>query len=257
MLFGRRNGLDIGFSNKSLTFNKNAVIIGNSGSGKTYGYVLSNLLQADHSAIVIDPYANMYHKYRNKFEAMGVKTYCVSTIKEMDGELPIEELATRPTYLFIAPSCCTPSEETNEHIGYTVAKIWKMLYDFASDKPLPVPVHFYLDEFPNIRIPNFFKFLAVDRKYGVGCSIIVQSIDQLKTMYKDNCEWELALVNSDTLLFLYCSSPDELKLIWKITNIPSEETKRLFKEGKAIVAVRSCPPTFCDKLNPEDYGLNA
>ena len=54
--------------------------------------------------------------------------------------------------------------------------------------------------FPNIgTIPNFDKKLSTMRKYEISCSIIIQSLTQLKSMYKD--EWEVLVDNCDTVLF--------------------------------------------------------
>ena len=66
---------------------------------------------------------------------------------------------------------------------------------------VPVPVHFYLDEFYNTcRIPHFVEIQSYARSLGVGTTVILQSLDQLKDIYEK--EWGTIIDNSDTFLFL-------------------------------------------------------
>lgn len=62
-------------------------------------------------------------------------------------------------------------------------------------------VYFLLDEFANIgQIPDFEKKLSVTRSMGISISIVVQALDQLETLYKD--QYETIIGNCDTHLFL-------------------------------------------------------
>lgn len=73
--------------------------------------------------------------------------------------------------------------------------------EVCKHKRLPYEVRFLLDEFANIgEIPDFEKKLATMRKYAISCSIILQNLSQLKTMYKD--AWESIIGNCDSFLFL-------------------------------------------------------
>lgn len=66
---------------------------------------------------------------------------------------------------------------------------------------LATPLHCFLDEFANVgRIPNFDRLIATIRSRKVSVSIILQTIAQLKTMYKDS--WETIVGNCDSVLFL-------------------------------------------------------
>lgn len=81
-------------------------------------------------------------------------------------------------------------------------------------KALPIHVRFMLDEFANIgEIPQFTKKLATMRKYEISCSIILQNMAQIKTMYKD--DWGSIVGNCDTLLFLGGQEYDTLEYISK------------------------------------------
>ena len=66
---------------------------------------------------------------------------------------------------------------------------------------LATPLHCFRDEFANVgRIPNFDRLIATIRSRKVSVSIILQTIAQLKTMYKDS--WETIVGNCDSVLFL-------------------------------------------------------
>ncbi len=66
---------------------------------------------------------------------------------------------------------------------------------------LPVHVRLLLDEFANIgKIPDFPEKVATIRKYELSVSIVLQSLSQLKNLYKDN--WEELSGNCDTTIYL-------------------------------------------------------
>ena len=54
---------------------------------------------------------------------------------------------------------------------------------------LPIPVHFLMDEFANVSLPDDFdKILSVMRSRGVSVSIILQNLAQLKALFEK--QWE-------------------------------------------------------------------
>lgn len=66
---------------------------------------------------------------------------------------------------------------------------------------LPTPVHFILDEFANIgTVPDFERTIAVVRSRNISCSIILQSLSQLKAAYDDSAQTITDCC--DTMLFL-------------------------------------------------------
>lgn len=80
---------------------------------------------------------------------------------------------------------------------------------------LPVPVRFMLDEFSNIgQIPEFTKKLATMRKYEISCTIILQNLAQIKSMYKE--DWESIVGNCDSFLFLGGQEFSTLEYISKL-----------------------------------------
>ena len=86
---------------------------------------------------------------------------------------------------------------------------------------LPIHVRMLLDEFANTgRIPQFTEKVATIRKYEISVCIIVQSLSQLKNMYKE--EWEALTGNCDNTIYLgggadYTSTEWLSKLLGKET----------------------------------------
>ncbi len=76
---------------------------------------------------------------------------------------------------------------------------------------LAMPVKFILDEFRNTsQIPNFESILSYARSFGIGITIILQSLEQIKAMYEK--EWGTILDNCNTTLYLgSISHEDTLK----------------------------------------------
>ena len=60
--------------------NKNVVVIGGSGTGKTRYFVYGNLLQLHSSYVVTDPKGDIYDKVRPMFERNGYKIRCFNTV---------------------------------------------------------------------------------------------------------------------------------------------------------------------------------
>lgn len=66
---------------------------------------------------------------------------------------------------------------------------------------LPVPCRFILDEFYNTaQIPNFPQILSYARSFGIGITIILQSLEQIKAMYEK--EYGVVIDNCNTILYL-------------------------------------------------------
>ena len=81
---------------------------------------------------------------------------------------------------------------------------FEQLFRLADNKykgTLPVPVHFLMDEFANVSLPDDFdKLLATMRSRNVFVSIIIQNIAQLKNLFEK--QWESILGNCDEFLYL-------------------------------------------------------
>ena len=81
---------------------------------------------------------------------------------------------------------------------------FEQLFRLADNKyngALPVPVHFLMDEFANVSLPDDFdKLLATMRSRNVFVSIIIQNIAQLKNLFEK--QWESIMGNCDEFLYL-------------------------------------------------------
>ena len=73
--------------------------------------------------------------------------------------------------------------------------------DHVHGGSLPVHVHFLMDEFANVSLPDDFdKILSVMRSRGVSVSIILQNLAQLKALFEK--QWESIVGNCDEFLYL-------------------------------------------------------
>ena len=125
----------------------------------------------------------------------------ISNLTNTD-DIDLTHIGDKKTALF----CVVSASDTtfNYLVSLMYTQLFNQLYLHAQNEfggALPVPVRFLLDEFANIgTIPEFDKKLATMRSYRISCTIILQSLGQLKTMYKD--EWETIMGNCDTKIFL-------------------------------------------------------
>lgn len=73
--------------------------------------------------------------------------------------------------------------------------------DYKYGGSLPVHVHFIMDEFANVSLPDDFdKILSVMRSREVSVSIILQNLAQLKALFEK--QWESIVGNCDEFLYL-------------------------------------------------------
>ena len=117
-------------------------------------------------------------------------------------ELDLSSMGERKVALF----CCIPDADTslNYLVGMIYSQLFQTLYymaDRVHGGALPVPVNCIMDEFPNVSLPNEFeKILATCRSRSIYCSIIIQNMSQLKSLFKDS--WESLVGNCDEFLYL-------------------------------------------------------
>lgn len=138
--------------------------------------------------------------------SVGVRlaTFNLSDVVRMTNvdEMDIPSIGERKTIVY----CCIPDNDSsfNYLIGMFYTQVFQQLYLSADRKHhgrLPVHVHFVLDEFANIALPDDFeKLLATMRSREISVSIIIQNMAQLKALFKDN--WESLVGNCDSFLYL-------------------------------------------------------
>lgn len=116
--------------------------------------------------------------------------------------LDIGSLGERKKAVF----CVIPDNDNsfNYLVGMLYTQAFQELYYRADHKhggELPIPVHFVMDEFANVALPdNFERVLATMRSRRISVSIIIQNMAQLKALFKDS--WESVVGLCDTFLYL-------------------------------------------------------
>lgn len=127
----------------------------------------------------------------------------------MTDTLELDLIGDRPTALFVITST------TNSTYDFLISLIYTQMFEtllyrantvYAKQgHSLPHHILFFLDEFANIaQIPDFDKKIAVFRQANISCSIIVQTPNQIESIYEKkaaniigNCSIMLFLGNSD------------------------------------------------------------
>lgn len=118
---------------------------------------------------------------------------CLDMVGEEKTAIFVVVPPTDTTFNFIAGMLFT---QLFQELQYCATQVHK-----HDGQRLPVPCRFILDEFANTcTIPNFVKILAYARSFGIGITPILQSLEQIKNIYKD--EWGVIVDNCNTLLYL-------------------------------------------------------
>ena len=117
-------------------------------------------------------------------------------------ELDLPSLGEKKTALFAV----IPDNDTsfNFLVSVLYTQLFQQLFYIADHKyggSLPIHVHFVMDEFANVSLPDDFdKILSVMRSRSVSVSIILQNLAQLKALFEK--QWESIVGNCDTFLYL-------------------------------------------------------
>ncbi len=122
----------------------------------------------------------------------------ITTVDEME----LSSIGEKKTALFAV----IPDNDSsfNFIVGMLYTQLFQQLYflaDHVYDGRLPVHVHFVMDEFSNVALPDEFdKLLSTMRSREISVSIILQNLAQLKALFKDT--WESIVGNCDEFLYL-------------------------------------------------------
>ena len=117
-------------------------------------------------------------------------------------EMELPSLGEKKVALF----ALIPDNDTsfNFLVSILYTQLFQQLFytaDHIHKGSLPVPVHFLMDEFANVSLPDDFdKILSVMRSRGVSVSIILQNLAQLKALFEK--QWESIVGNCDEFLYL-------------------------------------------------------
>ena len=117
-------------------------------------------------------------------------------------ELDLPSLGEKKVALF----AIIPDNDTsfNFLVSILYTQLFQQLFylaDYKYNGSLPVHVHFVMDEFANVSLPDDFdKILSVMRSREVSVSIILQNLAQLKALFEK--QWESIVGNCDEFLYL-------------------------------------------------------
>lgn len=175
----------------------------------------------------------------------------------MTDELHLDELGEKRVALF----CCIP--DADRSLNYLVGMVYTQLIQtlfYQADRVhrgrLPVPVHCLMDEFANIALPkdSFLSALATMRSRGIFCSIIVQNIAQLKSMYKDS--WESLVGLCDEFLYLGGNEQGTHKYVSELIGKETvETTSRSLSRGRSGSSSTSHQQAARDLMTPDEVRL--
>ena len=125
----------------------------------------------------------------------------VAQLTQID-ELNLPSLGEKKVALF----AIIPDNDTsfNFLVSILYTQLFQQLFylaDYKHNGSLPVHVHFVMDEFANVSLPDDFdKILSVMRSREVSVSIILQNLAQLKALFEK--QWESIVGNCDEFLYL-------------------------------------------------------
>lgn len=117
-------------------------------------------------------------------------------------DLDLSTLGEKKVALF----ALIPDNDTSYNflVSILYTQLFQQLFYLADHKyggRLPVHVHFLMDEFANVSLPDDFdKILSVMRSREVSVSIILQNLAQLKALFEK--QWESIMGNCDEFLYL-------------------------------------------------------
>jgi type IV secretion system protein VirD4 len=134
-----------------------------------------------------------------RLEKFNLESLAALTVTD---ELDLTSIGEKKTALFVI----IPDNDTsfNFLVSILYTQLFQALFyqaDHKHDGSLPIHVHFLMDEFSNVSLPDDFdKILSVMRSRGVSVSIILQNMAQLKALFEK--QWESIVGNCDEFLYL-------------------------------------------------------
>lgn len=172
-------------------------------------------------------------------------------------EMDFPSLGERKRAIF----CVIPVNDgsMNYLVSMLFTQCFQQLYLRADERyngRLPMPVRVIQDEWANVAQPDSYpKVLATCRSYNIGINIIVQNIQSIKALYKD--EWEGIIGNCDTLLFLGGGNePTSLEFVSKLLGKETVHTRtRGQTKGRSGSSSVNYQQTGRDLMTPDEIRM--
>lgn len=145
----------------------------------------------------------------------------------MYDELELDQIGDRKTAFFVIMS------DTDSTYAFLIAMIMYQMFNLLCEKAdneyggaLPVQVRCLFDEFANIgKIPDFERLISTIRSRNISCMIILQSLAQIASAYKDDAETILDCC--DTMVFLGGKSTKTTKQIAEMMGKTTIDTQNV------------------------------
>jgi type IV secretion system protein VirD4 len=135
----------------------------------------------------------------SKLEKFNIPLFASLTTTD---EMELSKMGEEKTALF----ALIPDTDTsfNFLVSILYTQLFQQLFYLADNKyngKLPIHVHFLMDEFANVALPDDFeKILSTMRSREISVSIILQNLAQLKALFEK--QWESIVGNCDEFLYL-------------------------------------------------------
>lgn len=173
----------------------------------------------------------------------------------MYDELQLDEIGDRKTAFFVIMS------DTDSTYAFLVAMIMYQMFNLLCEKAdneyggkLPFQVRCLFDEFANIgKVPDFQKLISTIRSRNISCMIILQSLTQLSSIYKDDAETIIDCC--DTFVFLGGKSTKTTKQISEMIGKTTIDSQSI-NESRGQTGSYSMQNTVLgrDLIDPSEIG---
>lgn len=170
-------------------------------------------------------------------------------------ELRLDEIGDRKTAFFVIMS------DTDSTYSFVIAMIMYQMFNLLCEKAdneyggkLPFQVRCLLDEFANIgKIPDFEKLISTIRSRNISCTIILQSLNQITSIYKESAE--IIIDCCDTMVFLGGKSTKTTKQISEMIGKTTIDTQNI-NESKGQTGSYSLNNAILgrDLIDPSEIG---
>ena len=180
--------------------------------------VFSPLILSEEELPCLAPYSAFKQASANL--SANIATHLANGLQLLQDQLLCDVLSTDDIDLTLPGQrpCAYFAQFPDSHQTYrfVVSLFFSLLFmnlvDYADlhteKRRLEIPVDFLLDEFPSIGIiPDWDSKMAVVRKRGINCVMIIQDLPQLRTRYKET--WPTIIDNCGTILTLGINEPNE------------------------------------------------
>ena len=239
----------MGCSAKDLMgLNLNTIVLGASGAGKSFCYVMPNIRSCKTSVVILDRDGEYFNRDAAFLEENGYKIVKVDVDQDDVSSLDFSTIGDSLTAIFLVV------------MGYDKASKVRDVYDrvfntFVLSRTVPYEyhVHFIFEEFANYSVPdNFIDILAQLKDKNASASIILQSLIQLK---ETRNSMSGIIRQCDALLYL---GGHELLTTQILSNIVSErggfgmvfdDIERI-QPNEALLCLKGMPPCIDEKYKP-------